>query len=63
MHEQPKLDTQLLTVRKKKGVLKEFVDCFNKENLKVYDLDETIAIIAFCSGVQNTKCAASFHKN
>ena len=52
MHEQPKLDTQLLTVRQKKGEsLKEFVDFFNKEKLKVYDLDEIVAITTFYLGV------------
>ena len=52
MHEQPKPNTQLLTVRQKKGEsLKEFFDWFNKEKLKVYDLNETVAITAFCSGV------------
>ena len=29
----------------------------------MYDLNETVAIIAFCSRVQNAKYAASFHKN
>ena len=33
------------------------------QNLRVYnDLDETVAITAFCSGVQHVKCAASFHR-
>ena len=64
MHEQPMPDTQLLTVRQKKGEsLKEFVNHFNKEKLKVYDLDETVAITTFCSRVQDTKCAALFHGN
>ena len=64
MHKQPKPDTQLLTLRQKKGEsLKEIIDRFNKEKLKIYDLHETVAIIAFCSGVQNTKCVASFHRN
>ena len=54
----------MLTVKQKNGeLLKEFADQFNKEKLKVYNLDETIAIVVFCSGVQNTKCAASFHRN
>ena len=52
MYEQPKFDTQLLMVRQKKGdSLKEFVDYFNKEKLKVYDLDETVTMTAFCSRV------------
>ena len=28
----------------------------------MYDLDETVVIAAFCSGVQYAKCAASFHR-
>ena len=64
IHEQPKHDTQLLTVRQKKGeFLKKFVDRFNRKKLKVYDLDETIAITAFYLGVQNIKCAVSFPKD
>ena len=58
-----KLDTQLLTVRQRKGEsLKDFVDRFNQQELQVYDLNETVAITAFCSGVQNAKVAASFHR-
>ena len=61
--DQPQPNTQLLTVRKKKGeLLKDFVNRFNQQKLRVYDLDETVAIIAFCSGVQHAKCAASFHR-
>ena len=60
----PQPDTQLLTVRQQKGEsLKDFVDRFNQQKLRTYDLDETIAITAFCSGVQHTKCATSFHRN
>ena len=51
MDEQLKPDTHLLTVRQKKGQsLKEFVDQFNKEKLKLYDLKETVVITAFCAG-------------
>ena len=64
MYEQPKHDTQLLTVRQRKEkLLKQFIDRFNKENLKVYDLDKTVAITAFYLGVQNIKCASLFHRN
>ena len=41
--------------------LKDFVDRFNQQKLRVYDLDEIVTIVAFCSGVQHVKCAASFH--
>ena len=54
-----KPDTQLLIVRQRNGEsLKDFVDQFNQKNLRIYDLDETVAIIAFCSGVQHAKCVA-----
>ena len=43
--------------------MKDFVDRFNQQKLRTYDLDEIVAIIAFCSGVQHAKCAASFHRN
>ena len=63
MLDRPKPDTQLLTIRQRKGEsLKDFVDQFNQQKLQVYDLNETIAITAFCSGVQNAKVAASFHR-
>ena len=56
-------DTQLLTVKQQKGEsLKDFVDRFNQQKLQIYDLDETVTITAFCSRVQHTKCAASFHR-
>ena len=29
----------------------------------MYDINETVGITAFCAGVLNTKCAASFHGN
>ena len=57
-------NTQLLTVRQRKGESsKNFVDRFNQQKLRIYDLDETIAIITFCSRVQHAKCAASFYIN
>ena len=63
MLDRPQPDTQLLTVRQEKGEsLKDFVDWFNQQKLLVYDLDEIVAITAFCSGVQHAKCAASFHR-
>ena len=44
----PQPDTQLLTVRQKRGEsLKDFVDQFNKQKPRVYDLDEMVAITAF----------------
>ena len=50
-------------MRQKRGKsLKDFVDRFNQQKLSVYDLDETVAITAFCSGVQHAKCVASFHR-
>ena len=52
MHEQPKPDTQLLTIQQKKvESLKEFSAQFNKEKHKLYDLNETVAITVFCLGV------------
>ena len=49
MLDRPKPDTQLLTVRQRKGEsLKDFVDRFNQQKLQVYDLNETVAITAFC---------------
>ena len=50
-------------MRQKRGEsLKDFVDRFNQQKLWVYDLDETVAITAFYSGIQHAKCAASFHR-
>ena len=43
--------------------MKDFTDWFNQQNLRTYNLDETVAITTFFSGVQQAKCAASFHKN
>ena len=43
--------------------MKEFVDRFNQKKLQTYNLDETVTITAFYSGVQHIKCTASFHKN
>ena len=63
MLDRPQPHTQLLTVRQQKGEsLKDFVDWFNQQKLRTYDLDETVAITAFYLGVQHAKCAASFHK-
>ena len=63
LFDRPQPDTQLLTVKQKRTEsLKDFVDRFNQQKLRVYDLDETVAITAFCSGVQHVKCAASFHR-
>ena len=42
--------------------MKDFVDRFNQQKLRVYDLDETVTITAFYSRVQHAKCAASFHR-
>ena len=42
--------------------MKDFVNRFNQQKLRVYDLDETVAITAFCSGIQHSKCAESFHR-
>ena len=57
-------NTQLLTVRQQKEEsLKDFVDRFNQQKIRTYNLDEIVAIIAFCSRVQNAKCAPSFHRN
>ena len=42
--------------------MKDFVDRFNQQKLRVYNLDETVTITAFCSGVQHAKCAAYFHR-
>ena len=64
MHDRPQPDTQLLTVKQQKGEsLKDFVDRFNQQKLQIYNLNETVAIAAFCSGVQHTKCSASFYQN
>ena len=64
MLDRPQLDTQLLIVRQRKGEsLKEFMDRFNQQKLRTFNLDEMVAIIAFCSGVQHAKCTASFHRN
>ena len=50
-------------MRQKRGEsLKDFVYWFNQQKLWVYDLNETVAITAFCSRVQHAKCAASFHR-
>ena len=50
-------------MRQKRGKsLKDFVDQFNQWKLRVYDLDETVAITAFYSRVQHAKCAVSFHR-
>ena len=50
-------------MKQKRGEsLKDFINRFNQQKLRVYDLDETVAITAFCSGVQHAKCAASFHR-
>ena len=43
--------------------MKEFVDRFNQKKLRTYNLDEMVAIIVFCLGVWELKCAASFHRN
>ena len=60
----PQPDTQLFTVRQRKGEsLKDFGYRFNQQKLRIYDQDETVAITAFCLGVQHAKCAASFHRN
>ena len=39
------------------------MDRFNQQKLRTYNLDETVAITAFCLGVQHAKCVASFHRN
>ena len=39
------------------------MDQLNMEKLKVYDLEEIVAIIVFYSRVQNTNYESSFHKN
>ena len=63
MLDRPQLDTRLLTVWQRKGEsLKDFVDRFNQQKLQVSDLNETVAITAFCSPVQKAKVAASFHR-
>ena len=50
-------------MKQKRGEsLKGFVDRFNQQKLRVYDLDETVVITAFYLGVQHIKCAASFHR-
>ena len=43
--------------------MKDFINQFNQQKLWIYDLDETISIITFCSRVQHAKCAAAFHRN
>ena len=43
--------------------MKDFTDQFNQQKLRTYNLDEMVAITAFCSGVQHAKCATSFHRN
>ena len=43
--------------------MKEFVDQFNQQKIRTYKFDETVAIIAFCSGVYHAKCAELFHRN
>ena len=59
----PQPDTPLLTIRQRKGgSLSDFVDWFKQQKLRIYNLDEIIAIIAFCSRVQHAKCVASIHK-
>ena len=58
MHDQLKPYAKLLIVLQRNDeLLKDFVDQFNKEKFKVYDLNEIVAITAFCSRVQNIKCA------
>ena len=63
MLDRPQPNTQLLTVKQWKGEsLKDFVNRFNQQKLRIYDLDKTVAITAFYSRVQHTMCATSFHR-
>ena len=43
--------------------MKDFMDRFNQQKLQTYNLDETVSITAFYSGVQHAKCTTSFHRN
>ena len=40
----------------------DFVDRFNQQKLRVYNLDKAVSITTFCSRVQHAKCVASFHR-